>query len=488
MSKFNMSQKGINTTTNLAGGKAYVVGDKEKLVNMVLTTLFKEPKFYGDTSSEIVDTTKRVIDADAKFVANLAVYAREVMHLRSISQALAVELSQSKKGKEFARKVINKVTERVDDMTEIMAYQISAYKKPIPNSLKKGIRDTFSKFDEYALAKYNRAKVVTLKDILCLVHPKPLNVEQEKIWKRLIEGNLEVPKTWETELSAKGNKKEVWEELIREKKIGYMAALRNLRNISQSGASNIDDVLNYIQNPAAIAKSKQLPFRFFSAYKELEMVDQGNKVINAISNALDTAVANLPKLYGKTFMICDNSDSMDSNKLSRNSKVSCKDVGTLFMAIAEGFCEEATTSVFGDTFAIVNVLSKDSVFSKMKAFASKDVGCCTNLWAALEYIVSKKIYTDRIIVFTDEQCYNSGGYGWGRGMTAQQYFEKYLREINSDCKLHIINLNAQDGTTQFLGRNVNYISGWSEKIFEFIPIFESGEGNLVEAIDSYYFK
>jgi 60 kDa SS-A/Ro ribonucleoprotein len=183
---------------------------------MVLTTFFKEPKFYGDTSNEIIDTANAVMGHDPKFVANLAIYAREVMHLRSVSQVLIVELANHPKGKEFVRKAINKVVERVDDMTEIMAYQISNYKKPIPNSLKKGIRDAFPRFDEFALAKYDRAKSVTLKDLLCLTRPTPLNQNQSSMWKRLIEGNLEIPKTWETVISKADNrtKREKWEEMI----------------------------------------------------------------------------------------------------------------------------------------------------------------------------------------------------------------------------------------------------------------------------------
>jgi hypothetical protein len=485
MSKFNMSQKGINTTTNLAGGKAYVIGDKEKLTKMALTSFFKEPKFYGDTSNEIIDTAQAVINTDAKYVANLAIYAREVMHLRSVSQALLVELANHPKGKEFVRRATNKIVERADDMTEIMAYQISAYGKPIPNSMKKGIADVFPRFNEYALAKYDRAKSVTLKDLLCLTRPKPLNEAQGQLWKRLIEGKMETPKTWETELSAKGNKAEVWDGLIKEKKIGYMAALRNLRNLVTSNAQNLDDILTYIQNPEAVLKSKQLPFRYFSAYKELENTSS-NKVINAISNAMEIAVKNLPRLQGKTFMMGDNSGSMDST-LSQYGKVTFKEISALFMAIAEGFCDEAITSVFGDKFSLVNVLTKDTIFSKMDKFKRTNVGCSTNLWTAVKYAVDNKIFTDRMIVFTDEQCYNNYR-AWNSTETASTYFERYLKEVNPKCFMHLINLNSQDGTTQFLGKNVNYIAGWSEKIFEFIPMFEDDNGSLVKTIEKFYFK
>jgi len=183
---------------------------KDKLVSQVLTTFFNEAKYYGDNSEEIIENIKAVLEIDPRFIANLAIYARKEMHLRSISHVLVAELANHTNGKPFARKAIAEVVERVDDITEILSYYLATYGKPIPASMKKGLADAFSKFDEYQLAKYNRKKEIRLKDILNLVHPKPLNNEQSNMWKRLLDGNLATPVTWETELSANGTTKEVW--------------------------------------------------------------------------------------------------------------------------------------------------------------------------------------------------------------------------------------------------------------------------------------
>lgn len=207
MSKFN--SKNTVKAENISGHEAYNMRDKEKLVTQVLTSLFNEGKFYGDNSREIVDTIKRVIEDDARFVANLCVYARREMHLRSISHVLLSELAKANAGKVFVRKAMNQIIERADDMTEILAYYIKNYGKPIPNSMKKGISDKFLAFDEYQLAKYNRSNEVKLKDLLCLVHPKAKSEEQNNMFKRLLEDKLQTPVTWETQLSSRGNKKEV---------------------------------------------------------------------------------------------------------------------------------------------------------------------------------------------------------------------------------------------------------------------------------------
>lgn len=171
MSKFNLGVFRANKTVNNEGAIAYSMSDKEKLVTQVLTSFFNENKFYGDNSQDILNTVRNVIKTDPRFVANLSVFARKEMHLRTISHVLVSELAKSIEGKEYVRRTLNKVIERPDDMTEVLAYYMNTYGKPIPNSIKKGLADSFGKFDEYQLAKYNRKNSIKLKDILLsLIH------------------------------------------------------------------------------------------------------------------------------------------------------------------------------------------------------------------------------------------------------------------------------------------------------------------------------
>lgn len=144
MAKFNC--KSYIKTKNLSMHEAYQMTDKEKLVTQVLTSLFNESKFYKDNSEDIVNTVQKVIKEDPKFIANLCVYTRKEMHLRTISQVLIGELAKVNKGKPYVRRSMNNCIFRVDDMTEILAYYINKYGKPIPNSIKKGIGDKLLSF------------------------------------------------------------------------------------------------------------------------------------------------------------------------------------------------------------------------------------------------------------------------------------------------------------------------------------------------------
>lgn len=481
MSKFNSTIVTMKTT-NLAGGSAYKLSDKNKLMTQVLTTFFNEKKYYGDNSLDIVHTIRELINTDAKFVANLCIYARNEMYLRTITHVIVSELAKHNKGKQFVRKVLNKIVQRPDDMTEILSYYMTTYGKPIPNSMKKGLADAFIRFDEYSLQKYNRARSIKLKDILFLVHPTPKNQEQYNMWKRLIEDDLQTPFTWEVEISTKGNKKEVWENLIEQNSLGYMASLRNLRNIVNSGANNLDKVLNNLTNPDSIRKSKQLPFRFFSAYREIQELSsvKVSKVLDALEKALDISTENIPRLNGNTLIVADVSGSMD-RPLSEKSKVTYNDVGTLLMAIASRFCDNVVTSVFAERFQTVNVSQRNGIISNMKTFQNMKVGYSTNLYLAFDWLLKQQHEKfDRVIVFSDMQAYN-------HDRMVQSYINKYRQTINPNLWVHSIDL-AGYGTTQFIGKNTNLMSGWSDKTLEFIHLVEEGIDSLVKKIEKYYFK
>ena len=183
MSKFNTIKKII---TNKEGHKAFKMEPKEKLITEVLTSFFNERKYYGDNSNVILNDIRNMIKIDAQFIANLAIYARKESNLRSISHVIAAELAHDIQGKKYVREVLKNIVVRVDDMSEILSYYLNVYGKPIPNSLKKGIAECFIKFDEFALAKYNRSGEVNLKDILNLVHPKPKTFEQSFMFKRYL--------------------------------------------------------------------------------------------------------------------------------------------------------------------------------------------------------------------------------------------------------------------------------------------------------------
>ena len=317
---------------------------KEQLVTAVLTTMFGEPKFYGSTDEDIFVLATVICGEDPAFIAKLACYARNVANMRSVSHVLACIIAHE--AHEYTRAVLRNIIVRPDDITEIMACYKQMYGKPFPNALKREIAEHIQRFDEYALAKYNsRGMSMKFRDVLRITHPVPKNAGTEALFRKVLDDTLETPYTWETELSEKGNTKEVWDELISSGKVGYMALLRNLRNIIKSG-TDIAPVLQVLSDPKRVRKSRQLPFRFFSAYRMLEKEGLMTPEIHcALEKALTVSVENLETIPDRTLIAVDVSVSMNW-PISNKSTVWCSDIAGLLGAMASRICEDATACYF----------------------------------------------------------------------------------------------------------------------------------------------
>lgn len=480
MSKFNSSQ--TIRTTNRSGHAAYAMADKQKLVTQVLTSFFNEKKFYGDNSAEMQETIKRVIAKNPQFVANLAVFARREFNMRSVSHVLVAHLAHEVAGKPYTRDVVKAVSLRGDDVTEIMSCYLNLFGKPIPNALKKGIGDAMQGFDEYTLAKYKGdGKAVKMRDLLCLCRPTPKNEAQSDLWKRLLNNELQTPITWETQLSANGNTTETWESLIESRKVGYMALLRNLRNIIRANPSNINKVFDYLQNPEAVKRSRQLPFRFLAAYKEVASIG-GSRVLDVLENAVDASIENMPKLPGTTVIAVDCSGSM-SDPVSAKSSIRCYEIAMMLGLMANRICENAHFYMFNTD------IRKGLYSSRADILATTCASRCgggTNMYLPFEKMMKDRIHADRIIILSDNECNSGGGYGFfgSRKATVQQLADEFRKKSGDDIWVHAIDLQGY-GTQQFHGSKTNIIAGWSEKVLDFILLAEEGEGTLEKTIEQY---
>ena len=285
---YNEQLRCDHLTTNHEGALAWRMTPEWELYTTVVTTMGVEDKFYEGGEERVRRIADLVRKVEPEFVAQLAVYTREEMHLRSVPLLLLVELANCHQGDSLVSRAVGRTIQRADEITELlMCYLWRTGKSDLSGlscQLRKGLAEAFNKFDEYQFAKYNRMnRKVTLRDALALVHPKPKDDRQADIFRKIKSDTLETPVTWETELSAVGQrhfdskeekeeaKREVWRKLVQSRRIGYMATLRNLRNMLGLGMDDetMQMVCDYIADPEAVRKSKQLPFRFLSAFLEL---------------------------------------------------------------------------------------------------------------------------------------------------------------------------------------------------------------------------
>jgi len=473
MSKFNVNVRVKPDTTNVAGGKAFSMSPEMELVHAVLTSFLKD-EFY-EKGSDRVDRIKKLVALnDPQFVAKLAIVARKEFNLRSVSHVLLGELSKVHRGDSLVKDAIVEAALRPDDLTEIVAY----VKTPLPKQVKRGVRNAILKFDRYQLAKYKgEGKGVTLVDLFNLTHPKTkhADAEQKKAWKDLIEGNLASFDTWETEISnAKDDKArtKAWEALIKENKMGYMALLRNLNNLIKYGVGEkvLDMVAKKLSDPVEVAKSKQLPFRFVTAYDNVH----GNRVLtDAIADAMEHALSNVPTLPGKTLIAIDSSGSMSGDPMKKASIFGA--------ALAKANKNSDVILYDTDVKELANFNSKTPVIDLSKSIERQAMGGGTETSLVFQYAIAKKIRYDRVIILSDNESWTEG---W-RGNSVQDFYKAY-RGTGADPFVYAIDIQGY-GTSDVKGGKVFHLCGWSERLLDFIGRIEEGE-SLVDYIKNYQIK
>lgn len=498
---------GKATSTNHEGAPAYDMSDKTKLVNMVSTWLYMEPKFYNeDTNSvthdeQIIGLIRKIAKNDYEFLLKTASYLRNYMNLRSAPQVLLAEAAMSNKGmpKVCVREYASDIIKRPDEMASIIAYvqgvlgDIGDNRKDgsLPKALKQGIAKVFLKFDEYQLQKYNnKARMVKLIDVARLVHPKPKNPDQAVLLRKLINDELQTPNTWNAITSAEGSSKESWNKAL--ENMPYQARLMNLRNIIKNGA-NIKKAMSLITNPEAIKKSKMFPFAFANAYSAIEEFDDGigNKdkmfVLDGLAKALEIASENLPKIPGTTVILADNSGSM-STTISQKGQTRAYEIADILLCMAHKMCERSYTMVFATEPKMIQISTRDSIMTNFNILKEQNNGGGTYAYKTIQEIEKQGIVADRIILLSDMQCYGQSEYSFGYGEKPVEFnklLEEYRRKHNPKCILYSVNLCGY-GTLQVPENDSRtcLIDGWSEKLLSYIPRFESDKNTMLQDIEN----
>ena len=515
MAKFNVKSAIDENVINLAGGKAYAQSPELEFATLLLTS-FVDNKIY-ESRSDTLDRVSALLDGNLapEFAAKAAVYARDQFNMRSISHIVSAELAHRVKGTQWMRPFVKNVIVRVDDMLEILAYYEGKYgRRPVPNALKRGIRDAFDKFDGYQLAKYRgERREISLVDVVNLVHPSPTDRNRDAL-KQLVDGTLRSTDTWESRLTQAGQraesqedraekKAEAWAELVLSRKIGYMALVRNLRNIIQSAPEVIGEACEMLVQPELVRRSRLLPFRFVTAQKELAKltVDEPSQkvsgaiwkslmaflnppaqdvpvktqpvdmAIKALDRAAEIALANVPQLDGRTLVVVDESSSMTWG-------ASVIDIASLFAGVILKANPDADLMMFSDDARYVSVNADDTLLSIQRQITSCTVSRGTNFHSI--FYRADGAY-DRIIILSDMQGWMTSGYAVGGAPT--EMFADYRERTGADPHVYSFDLQGY-GSLMFPERKVYGLSGFSEKVFDVMALLEQDREALVHEIES----
>jgi len=402
-----------------------------QLRRSVLACLLWESQFYEDgveIAGRIAELVPRV---DCEKVAALAIEAREKMKLRHVPLLLVREMARHATHRRLVAETLERIIQRADDLTEFVAIYWKEGRVPLSGQVKKGLAVAFPKFDEYALARYDRGGPITLRDVLFLSHAKPRNEAQGEVWERLIAGQLIAPDRWEVALSSGDDKRDAWERLLREQKLGALALLRNLRNMREAG---VDEslMLNAI---AAISTARVLPFRFLAAARHAPQWE------GALESAMLKCVAGHQKLPGKTIVLVDVSGSMTA-PLSGRSDMQRTDAAYGFAVLLREIGEKVAVFSFSD--AMVEVPSGRG-FALRDAIEKSQRHSATYLGKSISELNQKYSY-NRLIVITDDQSHDTVPAPHGKGF--------------------LINVASYRKGVSY-GR-WTHIDGWSDSIVQYI--------------------
>lgn len=471
--KFNFLKKRPRADTiNLAGGEAFTETPKLELASLMLTSMLKD-EFYrnGDATAQRL---RALISEqpDKRFVAKAALYARKEAGMRSVSHLAAAELAKNVKGQTWTARFYDRVVHRPDDAIEILACYRGAHGKVIPNSLKKGLGRALARFDEYQLAKYRKENAgISLVDVVNLVHPPAT----EALGK-LIRGTLAPAATWETKLTQAGAaaqddndlaalKREAWTELIRARKLGYFALLRNLRNVLESAPEAVDAALAMLRDEKLIRKSLVLPFRFQTALDVVQasQLPRAADALAALSDAVDISLANVPAFPGRTLVALDGSGSMMGRPLQ---------IGSLFAATLLK-ANDADIVLFSNDAKYVTLNKRDSTLSLAQWLQSQAQAAGTDFHAIFQ--CANRAY-DRVIILSDMQ-------GWMGHYAPVETFRRWKERHRCDPKVFSFDLNGY-GTLQFPERQICCLAGFSDKTLETLKLLDTDPGALIRVIEA----
>jgi 60 kDa SS-A/Ro ribonucleoprotein len=441
MAKLNVWKRLFPVRTH-EGAIAQKVDAKRELRRTVMTCLLWEDAFYesgNDIAKRIAELVARNKPED---VAALANEARSAMQLRHAPLFLVRELARRKGAGPHVADSLERVIQRADELSEFVALYWKEKKQPLSAGAKRGLARAFTKFDAYQLAKYDRAAVVKLRDVLFLCHAKPKDTEQAAVWKKLVENTLEPPDTWEVALSAGKDKRENFERLLRAGKLGGLAVLRNLRLMLASG---VDPQLIRERLDKGVARA--LPFRFVTAARHAP------KLEDTIEKAMLAGIAGLGKLIGSTGLIVDVSGSMDG-KLSKKGETSRMDAAAGLAILLREKAEALSVATFSNECV---ELPARRGFALRDAILNSQLHNATYLKRALEKLREKREWRglDRLIVITDEQVHDGILPAW----TPRAY---------------IVNIAPYKHRVSY-GNGWTHVDGWSERIVDYIAAAEIEE-------------
>lgn len=482
MSKFNKVEK-TKTVQSYEGGEVYAKNPVEDWLNFLMSS-YLENQFYQSADEQMnryMDLTRAVAQKYGwEFVAKSAFFSRQVLGMRSISEFTAAILNSQQFDNK--RAFFRNYFKRPDGISEVFAAIENFLGEKRSHALVRGAGDYLSSLGEYQLGKYKmNGKQFNMYDLINITHAHSATIDKYKA------GMLETPDTWETAISGSKSdeeKSQNWQRLVEENKLGYLALIRNLRNIVNSSpdADWLEEYLvPQIENEAAIKKSLVFPYQIYCSWKNYGI--RNISIDAALDRAFRIACGNMPKMDGRTVIVLDVSGSMES-KLSSNSSLTLKEVGAVYAAAMFVNCN-ADFIKFGNYAKKLKLNKLDSIFNLIeKMYANDDCGYGTDIVPAFRLMNEKY---DRIFLVSDMQIMSKNSFGWyWERQNGIETYNEYCKAYK--CHPHMYSFDLANYSTQVENPNnphIHLLTALNDTLFKMLPYIENGN-SLVDYINNNF--
>lgn len=485
MAKFNKTVK-TEKVASYEGGEVFEKNPVEDWINFLFSS-YLENQFYESADEQMnryTELTQKVGEKFGwEFVAKASFFSRNVLGMRSVSELTAAILNHYQFDNK--RAYFRNFLKRPDDVSEVFA-AIDMLGDKRSHALVRGAGDYLSSLKDYQLGKYKlKGKEYNMYDLINITHAHSATIDKYKA------GTLETPDTWETAISSSKSdeeKSQNWQRLVEENKLGYLALIRNLRNIVNSSpdADWIEEYLvPQIKNKVAIKKSLVFPYQIYCSWKNYGI--RNISIDAALDRAFRIACGNMPKMDGRTVIILDVSGSME-NKLSSNSQLTLKEVGAVYAAAMFVNCN-ADFIKFGNDAKRIKLNKLDSIFNLVeKMYANDNCGYGTDIVPAFRLMNEKY---DRIFLVSDMQIMNKNGSrqywgcysGWQNGIETYNGYCKAYK-----CHPHMYSFDLSNYSTQVENPNnprIHLLTALNDTLFKMLPYIENGN-SLVDYINNNF--
>ncbi|MEV4505475.1 TROVE domain-containing protein [Streptomyces klenkii] len=495
-----------HTRTHL-GGQGHVRDDRSELFLLAVANFVSQQTFHENGAARddrFTALVHKLAVEDADWTAGLLGWLRGEGRLRTASLVGAAEYVKARLDAGVTdgpanRQVVDSVLRRADEPGEMLAYWTSVHGRNVPKPVKRGIADAVRRlYTGRNLLKYDTAsKGFRFGDVLNLVHPTP---EPDKPWqgelfqyaldrrhnpdaatppttartltahralmcvpvaerRALITGPggaerlADAGMTWEALAGWLQGPMDAaaWEAVI--PSMGTMALVRNLRNFDEAGVSDevAQRVAARIADRAAVARSRQFPFRYLAAYQHASSL----RWAYPLEQALGHSLANVPALPGRTLILVDRSGSMWS-PLSDRSQLNRADAAAIFGTAVAMRAADADLVEFGTTSAAVAYRQGESVLKVLERFGS--LGGTDTTEAVRRHYRRH----DRVLIVTDEQA-------------SYHYAGDPTEQVPADIPVYTWNLAGyRPGHGPSGSANRHTFGGLTDAAFRMVPLLEAG--------------